>query len=182
MPFLKRASILLAALLLGAQVHAADGLHLQEQQIKAGLLYNFLKYTNFPTPSFTNPGTITICVFGDDPFSGDLQPIAGRTVNQREIVLRSIHDIDAMANCQLLFVNEDEKSRWPRLHAALAGKNVLTVSDFENFTAHGGMIEFGHADNHIRVNLNMEALTAAGLRVEDRLLRLVTVVHGGTHE
>jgi len=182
MPFLRRVSVFLAALLLGAQVHAADGLQLQEQQIKAGLLYNFLKYTNFPAPNFTNPGTITVCVFGDDPFSGNLQPIAGRTVNQREIALRTIHDIDAIANCQLLFVNKDEKSRWPQLHAALAGKNVLTVSDFEFFAAQGGMIEFGHVDNHIRVNLNMDALTAAGLRVEDRLLRLVTVVHGGSHE
>jgi len=182
MPFLKRISILLAALLLGAQVHASDGLQLQEQQIKAGLLYNFLKYTNFPAASFTNANIITVCIFGDDPFSGNLQPIAGRTVNQREIALRTIHDISAAGNCQLLFVNEEEKSRWPQLRAALAGKNVLTVSDFENFATQGGMIEFGHADNHIHVNLNIDALTSAGLRVEDRLLRLVTVVHGGSHE
>jgi len=158
-------------------VRAADTLQLHEQEIKAGLLYNFLKYTNWP-PAVMNDGSSTaVCIFGNDPFDGYLQPMAGRTVNQRQITLRMIHRIEDAGTCHLLFINADEKGHWLQLLDSLKGKSVLTVSDFDDFADSGGMIEFGKKDSHINVNLNMEAVTGARLHVQDRLLKLVTVVH-----
>lgn len=154
----------------------ADELTLHEPEIKAGLLYNFLKYTDWPAGR--NQGMLVVCVFGSDPFEGYLKPMGGRTVNQREIALRTIHDAAEAKNCHLLFVNANEKDSWPQLQAALGGSSVLTVSDFDGFASSGGMIEFGHEDNHISANLNIDAVTAASLHVQDRLLRLVKVVHG----
>lgn len=182
MPFLKRcflsAAILLSLTGIGSRANAAEGLQLQEQQIKAGLLYNFLKYTDWPPDSFANGNTIIICIFGDDPFGGNLNPIKGRTVNQREIDVRQVRDVQGTTGCDLLFINQDEKAQWPALRSALAGKNILTVSDFDSFATEGGMIEFGHRNDHVSATLNVNALNRAGLRVEERLLRLVTVVHG----
>ena len=103
--------------------------------------------------------------------------MAGRTVNQREISVASVHSAAEARNCQLLFVNSDDKANWPQLRQALAGKSVLTVSDFPGFAEAGGMIEFGHRDDHISATLNLKAVQAAGLRVQDRLLRLVTILH-----
>jgi hypothetical protein len=159
---------------------ADTSLLLQEQEIKAGLLYNFLKYIDWPPGSpATTSSSVTVCVFGSDPFSGYLQPMAGRTVNQRKIEIRNIHDIQDISACQLLYVNADEKERWPELMKIVAGKNVLTVGDFTDFTATGGMIEFGLKDDHINVRLNTDSVTAARLHVQDRLLKLVTIVHSG---
>jgi len=178
MAFLRRRCWFFLILLLffcGPQplANAADNLTLQEQEVKAGLLYNFLKYTQWPAPS----PSMAVCVYGDDPFEGYLQPIAGRTVNQREISLRMIHAVDETAACQLLFLNSSEQQHWPELQKFLAGKSVLTVSDFDSFAESGGMIEFGRKNDHISVKLNMDALLAAHLQVGERLLRLVTVVH-----
>ncbi|MDE3061216.1 MAG: YfiR family protein, partial [Pseudomonadota bacterium] len=83
------------------------------------------------------------------------------------------------AACNLVFVNADEQARWPQLHAFLRGKSVLTVSDFSGFAASGGMIEFGHKNDHISAVINLDAVEAAHLQVENRLLRLVTAVHEG---
>jgi hypothetical protein len=163
--------------MLPAQGYAADSLQLAEQEIKAGLLYNFLKYTEWPAGA--DPSSISVCIFGDDPFGGYLDPMAGRTVNQRVITLRNIRDVSEAEGCQLLFVNAAEKTRWPQLQKFLAGKSILSVSDFSGFTAAGGMIEFGHQNNHISASLNIDSVNAAGLRVQERLLRLVTVVHPG---
>lgn len=172
------AIILLAAL--GAPAYADTGLHLQEQQIKAGLLYNFLKYIEWPSGSLasTSP-TVSICLFGDDPFGDYLQPMSGRTVNQRTIAVHVIHRAEDADACQLVFLTAGEKDRWPSFLKALAGKGVLTVSDVPDFTHSGGMIEFGLQDDHIRVLLNADTVAAAQLHVEDRLLKLVTVVHTG---
>jgi hypothetical protein len=159
---------------------AETSLRLQEQEIKAGLLYNFLKYIEWPAGSGTEASsTATVCIVGTDPFSGYLQPMAGRTVNQRTIKVRTVHDSGEMESCQLLFVSDGEKENWPQMKKSMDGKGVLTVGDFADFASSGGAIEFGLKDDHINVRLNMDAVAAARLHVEDRLLKLVTVVHYG---
>jgi len=160
------------------QVAGAGTLELQEAEVKAGLLYNFLKYVEPPQPL----PSITVCVFGNDPFGGYLQPMAGRSVNQKEIALRIVHAVNDTQDCALVFVAAEEKDRWPQLRKFLAGKPVITVSDFKGFSALGGMIEFGQENDHIHVALNMDAVDAVHLRVEDRLLKLVTIVHPGLPE
>lgn len=168
-----RGMVLLLLMGAPAMQAAAETLQLQEQEIKAGLLYNFLKYTEWPALS----SSLVVCVYGEDPFGGYLQPINGRSVNQHEIALRAVHAVGETGACQLLFVNAAEKEHWPELQRFLFGKPVLTVSDFEGFAGSGGMIEFGRKNDHISVELNIEAVTAAHLQVGDRLLKLVTVVH-----
>jgi hypothetical protein len=158
---------------------AKEGLQLYEQEIKAGLLYNFLKYTNWPAASFDNDNKINLCVYGDDPFSGYLEPMQGRSVNQRIIRIRNIHAINEIENCQMLFVNENNKSEWPELRNYLSGQAILTVSDIKSFTKEGGIIEFANTGGHIAVKLNEDIAREAKLSVQDRLLKLVTIVHGG---
>lgn len=172
-------TLLAALLLLSAQAHADNTLQLAEQEIKAGLLYNFLKYTDWPGASMEKSPAMNVCILGSDPFAGYLQPMAGRTVNQRGIILRKVQNMQEMQSCHLLFINARAKDSWPQLKVALKGKAVLTVSDFDGFANSGGMIEFGRKNDHISVNLNMDAVTSGGLRVQDRLLRLVTLVHPG---
>lgn len=165
------ATLLLSCAALPAR---AQSLQLHEQEIKAGLLYNFLKYTDWPATD--NVSAMNVCIFGNDPFDGYLQPMAGRSVNQRIIALRTIQVPDETTSCHLLFVADDKKSHWPQLFSTLKGKSVLTVSDIAGFADAGGMLEFGRRDHRISVDLNMQATRDAGLRVQERLLRLVTIV------
>jgi hypothetical protein len=81
--------------------------------------------------------------------------------------------------CSLLYVNATEESGWSQLQKVLAEKDVLTVSDFDGFAEKGGMIEFTRNDNRIGVKINVDAVTAAHLTVENRLLRLANAVHSG---
>ena len=175
MPLLTRKHLLPLLILLWPLAAARADLMLHEQEIKAGMLYNFLKYTDWPAsdPSATR----IVCVVGGDPFDGHLKPMAGRTVNQHEIVLKQIKGAKDIDSCHLLFIGARDKNRWPELRAAASGKNALTVGDFPGFADNGGMIEFGRDGSRIRVTLDIKALQDAGLRVQDRLLRLVNVIH-----
>lgn len=176
MAFLIRKFRFLLILLLACTRSAtAETLQLQEQEIKAGLLYNFLKYTDWPKERFASP-FITVCLFGGDALDGYLQPMAGRSVNQREIAVRSVLVMDEILPCHLLFVRGSEKKRWAELQPSLAGKSILTVSDFTGFASSGGMIEFGRKNDRISVELNLEAVKGAGLQVQNRMLKLVTVM------
>jgi hypothetical protein len=165
---------LLIALLLAAAgprpSAAGDDLRLVEQEIKAGLLYNFLKYTSWPTTG----ETIIVCTFAAETFWDALAPMAGRTVNGRAIGLRAIRDWSQARSCSLLFVGEGARRAWPALKAGLAGSAVLTVGDFEGFAAADGMIEFTRAGERIGAKINTDAVASAHLSVQDRLLRLAS--------
>jgi hypothetical protein len=179
---LKRYALALIALLVASATpapfaRAQDSLHLVEQDIKAGLLYNFLRYTQWPQQG--QAADAVVCIYGHDPFNGRLTPMAGRTVNQRTIEIRMVHDNSELSACSLLFVNSDERSRWSALHAYLAGRNILTVSDYDGFARAGGMIEFTRVNSRIGVRINVEAVQGANLAVEDRLLRLASTVRTG---
>ncbi|MEJ0060422.1 MAG: YfiR family protein [Terricaulis sp.] len=171
-----RATLFLLAFAMAtwSPAHAQSGLRLAEQDIKAGLLYSFLRYTDWPNPNQAAP--VRVCMFGRDSFDGRLQPLAGRTVNQRAIevtIVRAPAETDA---CALLFVSTADEARWPELRAHLAGHDVMTVGDFGGFAASGGMIEFVRAENRIGVNINVEAVRSGRLAVQDRLLRLGSAV------
>jgi hypothetical protein len=168
-------ALLLALLLIAPAAKAQDSVRLVEQDIKAGLLYNFLRYTQWrhaPEPN----GSLLVCVWGRDPFGGRLSPMAGRTVNQRRIEIRTVRNENELNTCALLFLNADERADWPRLRTYLARRSVLTVSDYDGFARAGGMLEFARVRNRIAVLLNVDAAEAADLQVQDRLLRLASVV------
>ena len=173
-----KAIALVAPLWLAPCAHATESLQLVEQEIKAGLLYNFLKYTDWPQGASAD-APMSVCLMGGDPFSGRLQPMSGRTVNQHMIEIRSVGAGDAIAGCSILFVHADEKAQWPALHMAIMAKPMLTVSDIPGFSEAGGMIEFTHIDNRIGMKINSAALSTAHLQVQERLLKLANAVRGG---
>lgn len=165
--------IFLAAL--AGPAFAQESLRLVEQDIKAGLLYNFLRYTQWPAPEGSEA---IVCVFGRDSLGGRLQPMAGRTVNHRVIEVRRVNAAAETDACSLLFIGAEERARWPQLRTYLAGKDVLTVSDFAGFADNGGMIEFVRANSRVGVVINVEALDESQLSVQDRMLRLASSVRG----
>ncbi len=167
-----RACVILLAL--SAQAAAQD-LRLAEQDIKAGMLYNFLRYTDWNQPSARDQ-PVVVCLYGADPFGGRLQRMEGRTVNQRRIDVRSARTYADINSCALVYLGSDQRSQWPQLRAHLAGRSILTVSEFDGFARSGGMIEFARQNNRVAVRINVAAVETAHLSVQDRLLRLASVV------
>jgi hypothetical protein len=173
------AALLVLGVSAPATATAQNNLRLVEQDIKAGLLYNFLRYTDWGT-SLNRSNRIVVCTFGPDAFDGRLNRMAGRTVNQRTIEVRAARTSAELNTCALVFINADSRAEWPALRAQLAGRSILTVSDFDGFTRSGGMIEFTRINSRVGVRVNVGAVEAADLAVQDRLLRLATVVDART--
>jgi hypothetical protein len=117
---------------------------------------------------------LLVCLFGRDPLEGRLAPMAGRTVNKRSIALRAVVAGEPLDSCALVFIADDQKTRWPMIRAELANKAVLTVGDFRGFAASGGMIEFAKVSDRIAIRLNTGAVSAAGLTVQNRILQLAS--------
>jgi hypothetical protein len=157
--------------------NSSRALELFEEKIKAGLVYNFLKYTDWPKSS-QEKDTLRVCLFGNDPFKGYLTPLAGRHAQQFVIDIASIDDIQELEKCHLVFIGKNSKNDLPKLLNFLKNKHILTVSDMAQFAQQGGMIELTKEDQRIAFYINKGAVRDAGLNIQDRLLKLAKSVSG----
>jgi hypothetical protein len=62
---------------------------------------------------------------------------------------------------------------------SLKGRPILTVGDTDRFAGRGGMIRFVTDRNRIRLRINLEAATAANLKISSKLLRPAEIVATG---
>ena len=150
-----------------------------EYQLKAAFLFNFTKFTDWPSSAFTNSSgaTLVIGVLGHDPFGAALDDVVkGEAVNGRPIVIKRFQSGDDPSACHVLFVSRSEKDRRSSLLETLKKKPVLTVSDLDQFCQQGGMINLVlSAGGTVKPEINPDAARAAGVQISSKLLNLPMV-------
>jgi hypothetical protein len=148
----------------------------QEYQIKSAYLYNFGKFVEWPA-STSASSAFTICVLGDDPFGTTLdETLAGETVGGKSVEPKRITKVQDAGDCKVLYISSSEQRHVDQILLSLSGKNILTVSDMDNFTDHGGMIQFLWDRNKVRFEVNLNAAMKAGLMLSSELLKVATRV------
>jgi hypothetical protein len=167
--------IAVAGILLAAGAHAQA---LDEYQVKAAFLYNFVKFVEWPPHAFKSPpDRIAICILGRDPFGGALDDaVNGKTFEGSTFVVPRISEVRQANGCQILFVSASERKRMLAIIAELKGVGALTVGEMEGFAAQGGMINFRLEDGRVRLEVNVEAVERANLRISSKLLSLAQIV------
>ncbi len=165
----------LALLALGPPAAAAETS--REYLIKAAFLYNFAKFTEWPAGTFPDSAApLDVCVFGEDPFGGALESIAGRTIRGRRIAVHRVTSSEAAAACHLLFISASEATRLAGILESLRGRPVLTIAEMPGFTRSGGIINLKtNPDDRIRFEINAGTAKRAGLRLSSKLLNLAEI-------
>lgn len=161
--------LLLAATPVRAQSPAPS-----EYQLKAAFLYNFAKFIEWPPKAFADDkAPFIIGVLGDNPFGTDLdQLVAGKTINDHPIIIRTNLTAVEATNCHILFISSSEKKNFPEIFQTLRGTTVLTVGDTERFIEAGGIINFVPEAGKIRFQISDDAAKAARLKISSKLLSL----------
>lgn len=149
----------------------------REYLIKAALLYNFAKFAEWPVDAFAGAtAPLRICILGDDPFGAALDALVGKQVHERPLAIARILALAETARCQILFVSESESARLTEILDYVGGHPILTVADFSRFAQSGGIIGLKTVDNHSRIEVNIDAVNRAGLKLSSKLLRLAETV------
>jgi uncharacterized protein DUF4154 len=172
---------LLAALLVAAAERSPRGQSAPEAQVKAAFLYNFAKFVEWPAGAFGDAGApLVIGVVGKDPLGRDLDNIVrGRTAGGHPIVVQR-YATGAVPSGHIVFVSASERSRLRETLDSLKREPILTVSDLDGFTDVGGMIRMFAADGEIKLDINVERASGAGLQLSSKLLSAATTIHGQT--
>jgi len=149
-----------------------------EYRVKAAFLFNFAKFVEWPAKAFKTPADpIVICVLGQNPFGRALEEtVSGKVVGGRALSVRKISETHLPCTCQILFVNTSEHKQLRSVIGRLKGAGVLSVGEYEGFTAEGGVINFKMEHGNVRLEINVAAAEYADLHISAKLLSLAQVV------
>ena len=162
----------LLLMLLSGPIHADTA---AEDNVKAGFILNFAKFTEWPAAALAG-GELRVCGLGAQPLSGKLSQLQGRQVQGREIKVRAPARPEEWRDCHVLFVPAGDEARVDALLRTLGQTAVLTVSDSAEFTQAGGMIGLKQRAGRIRFDINLAAARRVGLGLSSHLLKLADEV------
>lgn len=155
-----------AAFLLGPDAAAQQA---TEAAIKAAYLYKFAAYVEWPAAAFATPETpLTIATEAADDVATELDTsVAGRTVNNRRVVVRRLREGEAPRGVHLLFIGRRDPN--PRAAVRAAHQlGVLTVT--EAGLDLGGAINLVVADDRVTFEVSLDAAERSGHKISSRML------------
>lgn len=170
----------LATALPPAQAQSAVANTALERRVKAAFLYKFLGYAEFPPGAFfdgTSP--VIIGVTGSEDLAAELaRVVAGRTINNRPVIVRALRDTEVHVPLHLLFIGGTDQARVGRL-VRQATSSMLVVTECENGLQQGSVINFRIIEERVRFDVSLEAAERNGIKLSSRLLTVANRVQKG---
>ena len=148
---------------------------LTEAQVRAGLLYNFAAFTEWPDEGSPTGESLVIGVLGADAVGDALREVRGRSIRGRAIDVRRIsRDVD-VRQCHVLYVPASA-ANWQGLLSDSKALPILTVGEHPQFTKLGGVIRLYTEGSRLRFEVNLTRSKEASLQVSSKLLNLAKIV------
>lgn len=139
----------------------------KEPALRAALVFNFLKFTEWPVVRASDE-PLTLCVISNDgEMIAALEALSDKKIRGRPIVTARIYP---NAQCEVVYV--DSRTRWRSSAESLAARNVLLIGSYAGFIDEGGMIELDIRETGSRFDINLRNVRRAGLRLYPQLLQL----------
>ncbi|MBU1054111.1 MAG: YfiR family protein [Proteobacteria bacterium] len=145
-----------------------------EPKLKAAFIYNFAKFVDWSTTYSKGISSqpFLIGVLGNDPITEELLAIEGKLIKGRKMLVRTLSDIQDIKGCQVVFISASEKNNLISILNAVKNKEILTISDMNNFVDKGGSIGFVRIENKIRFDVNLKTAEKSNLKIRSDLLAL----------
>jgi uncharacterized protein DUF4154 len=184
MKILRSATAVLALAAGSASVHPEGARNPQEPQtlpeyvVKAGFLFNFAKYVEWPAEAFEKADSpITIGIVGADPFGENLErTLKNKTVRNRVFAILRFPERSALQRCHILFVPRTEREHLPEILKHVEPWPVLTVGEDDGFARAGGTTNILIEKEKPRLEVNPDAAEKARLTIDSKLLKVSTIV------
>ena len=150
-----------------------------EYKLKAAFLFNFLKFTEFPTNQYAAPdAALVIGCLPDDPAAPILAAVMeGKAIEGRPLRLVMFKEGDDIRRCHLLFITRTLKVKGEEAIERLKNSPVLTVGEVDQFAQRGGMINFVRHERTFRFEINLKVAERAGLRISSKLGSMATIIN-----
>ena len=145
-----------------------------ENEVKAAMVFNFTKFIEWPTASFTDSkAPFVVGLLGED----DLTPFLEAAMREKSVAGHPVRCIRMQAhkaseNCHLLVIARSERRKGAEILSKWQRSGVLSVSTIDEFVKMGGVIGIVVEDKRARFEVNIDTARRANLNISSKLLRL----------
>jgi hypothetical protein len=144
-----------------------------ERAVRTAFIYNLTKYVDWPP---TTNSTLIICAFGPGTTGEDLKRVLdGKASGGRKLQVMVQFTEPEMQHCNIAYFPGLTRDQSHSLNTAVS-RSVLSVGEDEAFVREGGMVAFIRSGDSIQIQVNIDAVQAAGLTISSRLLDLAIIV------
>jgi hypothetical protein len=169
-------AIAVAAFLLTGQARATAQ-PVSAPDLRAAFLFNFVKFTAWPSDALPGSAPLVVCIAGDDRVAEAFETLTkDQTVDGRKFVVRRAKKDDSLSGCHLVYASDLDLRRARDLVNDASGAAVLTVSDYTDFVHLGGIASLFVENGRTRFAVNPDAAERAHLRISSKLLGLAKIV------
>jgi hypothetical protein len=165
-------------------------------RIKAGLVLNFVRYSEWPAEAFaSDESPIAVVVLGKSGIEADLEKVlAGQKVRGRALQVRHVdypqpqegeatvsedrlrEFFSDLRAAHAIFVGDSERDRLDAILKNMEGTDVLTISDIAGFAERGGMLGLVIRQERMAFDANREEIQRTRIKVSSHLLQLARIV------
>lgn len=160
----------------------AEEAGLPEYTVKAALLLNFARFTEWPEDAFASADApLVLGVLGRDSFGAELEQLmAKQPVKNRRVEVRRLSSDQEISQCQVLFVAASERKRYREILGCVGTLPILTVGETDDFPEAGGVLQLflKRESNTVKFIVNLDAAKPARLKFSASLLKLADKVRG----
>lgn len=146
----------------------------QERDVKVAIIFKLLRFVEWPEEHLQHDDPLKLCVWPDEPYTETFKEIEGSRVADHALFIEQL-DTGKTAPCHVLFSSGEKRRSAAQWQSISDGKPILTISDVDNFAAHGGMIHLMKRDQRVVFSVNVEAMENAALRMSALVLNLAEI-------
>ena len=149
----------------------------QEYAVKAALVYNFARFTEWPADAFNDADEpLRIVVYGHKDLASTFASIDGKLAAGRRIEVVFANRVGDVAGCHMLFLAKDKGDMWPQVLKVLTFDPVLTIGEMNGFLESGGTMNLHLDHSKIRFEVNLTEAKKRGIHISSRILKLASLV------
>ncbi len=144
-----------------------------EAKIKSAYIYNFLRFTKWPSDVSK---ASDVCVYGHmNDYAAAFSAMATIRKAGKPLDIKFVNinnKLQELNKCQIIFITSAAVSKTSTILAYTKNSHSLTVGESDQFLEQGGMVNFIRKGNKIRFEINVNAYELAELKISSKVLRI----------
>ena len=160
----------------------SQALYGPEYEVKAGFIYNFAKFVEWPDGSFQDDSnSLIIGVISKNSESDVFLSLNGKTVGGKKVVVKKYGQVkgNPLESCHILFIDSPDSALIRESLMKVKDRSVLTVGQAAGFTEEGGIINFFTEKGSLRFEVNLGVAESSRLKLSSQLLMSAEIVTKG---
>ena len=148
---------ILAFICILAFITVSNGQERPNHEIHAAMLYNFIKYVQWPNES--EAGTFVVGVMGEDDVYNTLKAwYDGKPKGSKKYSIKKITSASEAATCQVVYLGKSKSREFEDIKGSISGKSVLTITDGNGLGEKGSCINFKVVGGKLKFELNQASV------------------------